>query len=466
MTLAFQEDLLKFLFQDKSARVYHKYLDKNAFDDALHKQLYDLWAAYVKKYDQVPTQTHFENYLTSVIQKSSISISDAISKELISSVTAMYSPREGSAKYIRDEIIQYAQRKATRELFKEADKIKTAEADDFEKWLSKMEKIVRIGRDIDTFERNRGGMIFKEHKKFIHNKQVEATPIFLKQINRMTAAGGFYSPQNIVFLGAAKRFKTGLLLNIAVDLALTGHRVTYIDMENGVDSLRTRAYQVALDCIRRDVKKNRKVLSNMSETLEKLHADISLHFLPAGSTIKDMEAILEYDRDEHNFLPHAIICDYAHKLRPSDKSIKDRRQQIQEVYTELPSLNQRWGTFSFTVSPVSSDGIDKWTMTEKDYAEDKSIAYNAHAAFAICRIKQEMINGTAHIIPINQREGTGYKENADTTCAIRIDEERMQIEELDSATYIELYQQYIDQPEKSGKQRRMTFKPRKPITDD
>lgn len=439
MLVEFQELILKYLTQQPSARKYVIMLDADLFDSPVDKQLYKLLKSYSAKYNSTPSYKMFSDYLDVAIQKSKTPVSKEIVERLRNRLAALYVPLDGGSDYIRDRIIDYAMRKRTKDLsLLMVDNIDSADEDVYTRYYTEMKKILQLREGDDEFERNAGGFLFRDHEKHMDAfEQQKIHPFFLKSINDMTAAGGFYQGQNIVFMGGAKRFKTGLLLNGAIDYAVTGTKVFYADTENGIDPLRMRLKQVLLQCTRKEVIKYREEFSSMSEKALKFGGDLITHYFPKGSSIDDIDEVLQYYWNEYGWKPEIIFHDYGHKYRARNKNIRERRFQIQDVYGDIDWLNAKWGTLSFTVSPVSSGATDKWVLDEKDFGEDKAIAYNCHASFAINRTKKEMELGTARITPIVQREGTVYKDNAETTCSIRITEETMQIEELDSHWYLE-----------------------------
>lgn len=446
MTPEFQEDLLRFLFQDKSAKRYVDYLDSSVFDLGSWKILYKLWAKYVNKYHSVPSRVGFKEYFERIAANPKNGIKDEAYKELRNQIESVYLPAESDTEFFEDSIIEFAMKKRTRQLAVNMTDIDDADDQSYKKFFAEMQSIIRLKEKKDAFYKNSGGYTFRDHDKHKDEEYVKGYPFFLQAINKMTSAYGFHRPQSVCFMGGAKRFKTGLLVETAVDYAIQGLDVLFIDTENGVGEIRARVRQKVLAVRRGELRANRGAFGKIAKQIVAGGGEIVIHYLPPGSTLEDVHDVLSRYNEESGFFSNGgvIIHDYAHNYKPVDKTIKDRRLQVSDVYVNLPALNEKWNAFSFTVAPIGVDGNDKWVMTEKDFGEDKSIAYKVHASFAICRIDEEMKQGTAHIIPVVQRSGTSYKYNAETTCAIRINEELMQIEELDSEAYIAAMQPYIN----------------------
>ncbi|MCB9047632.1 MAG: hypothetical protein H6550_15975 [Chitinophagales bacterium] len=446
MTLEFQQTILKYLFQVKSAKAYIKLLDADVFDSPTDKQLYKILRAYVSEYKITPSRVDYMEFLRSAISMSTKSVSSEIADKYMSHAEYLYTPLGGGTAYIRDRIIDYAMRKKTNELaLRMAEVTDKATDADYKDFYGEMRKIISLRDAEGEFEKHAGGFLFRDAAEHLDMyTEPEIHPFFLKQVNAMTAAGGFYAGQNIIFLGGAKRFKTGLLLNAAYDYAATGTPVFIADTENGKELTRARLKQVALACTRKELIRYRDAFIEGVSRVLPFGGDVVVHFFPPGSTVEDIDEVLTYYETEYGWRPKCIIHDYVDRYKPRDKYIRERRFQIQAVYADVDWLNAKWGTFSLTVSPITADANDKWALEEKDFGEDKAKIYNCTAAFAINRIKPERKLGTLRITPIAQREGVEFLDNAATTCAIKVDAEVMQITELDSETYLQKLQPIRD----------------------
>jgi len=248
----------------------------------------------------------------------------------------------------------------------------------------------------------------------------------------MTAAGGFYPPQLIIFMGAPKSFKTGTLLSVAIELVRDGKKVYYVDAENGQRSIYNRFRQGVLDCELRDVDspENVALYDQMISRWKTMGGDFAFNFYPGHSfCADDVEADLDTLKDEHGWEPDVICWDYPDIQLPNDKDkAKDKRIGIQHVYFDIIRVNERRSTFSIALSQVGKAAVNKVIIDMKDFAEDFGKAANAHAAFAICRTETEMRRGLARIVPVVQREGVQY--NGSNMCMVRINEARMQVVEL------------------------------------
>lgn len=436
MTPEFQSDLLKFLFQNPKAKRFIPYVSPDLFDNPAQESVYGVFRDYIKKYKRLPSKASYIEFLNREVNKSRESIDESIHKNLLNETAKAYSRLDGGTELIEDVLIEEIQKKLAKRLIVEyAEKIKKADDTTFNKMLTQMGKIVKLREDILNERKEKGMYFIRDASKNLKAAAV-GQPIFLHGVNRMTAAGGFYSPQLITFMAGPKFFKTGVLLNIAWDLAIKGKKLFYADSENGEDNINVRLRQCVLQCTRNDTFKYMPEFNAIVAKVGKMGGEIRIEFFPKNSTLDDVEQKMLELRNEDGFVPDVIIYDYLDLYKSSDKKIIDKRLHIQDVYHHAVRINERWNTFAFTVSTVKASAINKLIVEVGDFGEDSQKAYNCHAAFAICRTKTEMQEGTARIVPVVQREGVGFRNDAATTCAVQFNESIMNVKELDSEAYM------------------------------
>lgn len=431
MTKEFQEELLRFLFQDPTAKRYRECLDVTLFDNPSWQVVYDLWDSYVEKFNSSPTKAAMIEWFSSELSKGKVAIEERVKQEILTTITSLFRPSIVSTDFVVHKIIEFAQKKGTRNLFSAyADKIPTADDGLFEKIHADMGKIVRLRHELEDKKDSGAGFLLQDMFS-PRRKDVKGHPTFLTKVNNMTAAKGFHTPQLIIFLGGPKAFKTGILINILLEYVRSGLNVYYADAENGADSIRKRFTQAILECKKDEIGLYTKELKQILKRFKSFKSgDVHVEFYPAQvSTLDHVDADLERLKAEHNWVPDIIAYDYLDLFASTDKTIKDKRLIIQNVYHHAIRLNNKWNTFAFSISPVKSSAINKIDIKVTDFGEDQAKAYNCHASFAICRTEQEMAIHRARIVPVVQREGVPNRYNASTTCVLELDEENMSVKE-------------------------------------
>jgi KaiC/GvpD/RAD55 family RecA-like ATPase len=436
MTIEFQEALLKFLFHQKDAKKYRKYLESDIFDNPDAKFIYSLWDNYIDRYGSVPSKPYFLEFFSKVCKKNkSFAITADTERALLRSINDIYDTFENDVVFIEEEILLFAQKKLTKNFIRDyAEKVNDDDEDMFAAMQKEITAIANLRKEFEKGGPPEIKFMFKNlgQNNFHH---APASPTFLKALNKMTSARGFYTPQNIVFLGGPKSFKTGLLLNLAIEFARDGLKVYYSDTENGERSITQRIEQGVIKCEVHELGDRKDHLVIMQDRMRAMGGEIVMgrHF---DSTLDDVDADLERIFNETGWKPDVIVHDYLDKYRCSDKSIREEHRQLDQIFKHAVTLNEKWGTFSVGVSVIKQDAFQDEIIDVGDFGRSASKAYNCHAAFGICRNEWELQNGYARIIPAVQREGTPYKGNAETTCSIQLDENIMKIEEVDSVWYL------------------------------
>lgn len=422
MTLEFQKELFKFILQDKKEGSKHiKLLEPSIFSQSEYQVLFDLAKKYFEKYKVLPSKASFLEFFDR--SSKTLDLEKRILERLDKAIRELYVPFDLDSGIVKETIIEFAQYQKTKELFtKYASKLSEGQ-NVFKEIQKEMNKIMSIGAEDNVMNSIvRGGSILEDAPPSV--KKI-VRPCYLKGVNRTTSAGGFYTPQLIILMAAPKGFKTGNLIKMAIEYVKTGLKVYYVDMENGVDSIRHRGIQAFLECTRQDLEETEtlKAYRGLREQIKLFGGDLIHDYYPSkGKSVLDVEAELDKLRDEHGWEPDMIFWDYPDLMKPVDPNIKDHRLKPTAVYEDIIKLNVRKNVISFGLSQVNRAALEKEVFTIADFAEDFGKAATAHAAFAICATPREKMAHLARIVPVMQREGQEY------------DGENFTIVEIDHAT--------------------------------
>lgn len=436
MTIDYQQSLLSFLVQSSEGIKYVDDLSEELFDLVEHSACLQILKKYKKQYGLLPGKLAAIQFAEEQI-KNTPNISEQLAKDIREVVEDIFFPlSDGDKVNIQDTIILEVQSKYIEDSYMDfaAGKLSPTQV------LMKMDKLgslVKSTSEVNTHAS--AGFIVAERDKH-YEEQVEGNPIFLHDMNTMTAARGFYSPQLIVFMSGPKAYKTGMLIKTAVEYARGGKKVYYADFENGARSIRNRIKQCIMECTL-DELFNEIDLEELNETLYRfghmMGGDVYVDEFPANiSSIKDVKSRLAYLQEEYDWKPDIIIYDSIDHLTTSNTADRSRdvRIKIQLVYHEAINLNRELKTFCFVPSQVNREAVSKKVFDMKDISEDFGKIFNAHSIWAICASPDELEQGIRRIIPIAQREGVGYKGR--NFCLVKIDDERMLIQEVDKEAYL------------------------------
>lgn len=451
MKLEFQDEVLRFLVQSKEAKKMFEFLESDFFDLQERQIIFELAKSYLKKFNSVPSLAGLTEFFDQEAKRTAIG-KDVYNK-LEAVIREMFDPIETNTQQIRDSLMDYYQRKLAKEFIKEfSPQVKTGDKELFSQMQRTMNRINSIGETELDDEKNRGDFLLKDHK--VGNYSViEGEPTFLKGLNKMTSVKGFYSPQLIILMGAPKSFKTGTLLNIAVNYVRDGYKVYYADCENGKDRIRDRARQCMLEATFEELISGQfdALLKEMVGRWKVMGGDFKADFYPPNTKcVADIEAELEILRDEHNWVPDIICYDYLDLMRPNDKNIKDKRLGIQATYFDAIALQNKWGMLGFSLSQVNRGAVSAPVMDMTAFAEDFGKAANCHATFALCQTPKEREVNIIRMLPVVQRDGVPY--GGKNVCFLKIDAGRMSVKEITMEEAAELLPDTDDaQPKKGGK---------------
>lgn len=434
MTSDYKLLVLQYLVQRPEGEQYLNDLSEGFFDLIEDKLSIQIIKKYYKLYKSLPSQVTAQQYLEEQIEATP-DLTDSMIQGLRNNFEDMYIPiPSGDLQKVQDTIVLEIQHKGIEDTFMDYASNKLSANQVF----TRVDKLSSLVKSAGITAHEDGGFLILDRYKH-KDERVQGLPTFLEDFNRMTAAGGFYSPQLIIFLSGPKHFKTGIIMKLVLEYARTGAKVYYADNENGAISIRNRFKMAIMNCELHQLY-DQSLQDELNEILYKINkymgGDIFIDTYPAYSkSISDVEARLTYLKEKHNWVPDIIVYDTIDKFIPSGTmdQKRDIRIRIQLVYDEAINLNKKWGVFTFAPSQVNRHAIGKKVFDIKDLSEDFGKAMNAHAIFAICATDAEIEGGIRRIVPVAQREGSRFKQGIE--CVVKVDEKTMSVKEVNKEEY-------------------------------
>lgn len=462
---------MQFLTQHPSSSKFVEILKPDFFTTAENNTVFQIIQIFHKKTKAVPTLAEALELLRRELKARKDKITQDTLDSVEEAMRMAYDPFKGNYQYIQEILIEEYQLQLVSNLFKEnASAIKDKEAGIITKVYREIEKIQKLsGRQFEEQESNRGEFLLADYRQGNYSV-MQGKPTYLRGLNRMTAVGGFFAPQLIVFMMAPKGFKTGTCISIAVGYMKQGERVYYADTENDQMRIRDRARQAMVEATFSELVSGEhdSVLNQVVDKAKRLKGDFRCDFYPAKTkTMADVEAELEYLRDTYNWTPTVIIYDNLDNFKAVDNSIKDKRLQIQDVYFDAIRMQKRWSMIGFTPSQVNRNAVNKPIIDMKDFAEDFGKAANCHAAFALCQDDVEKVAKIGRIVPVVQRDGVDADSGA--CCYVEINKARMILAEITFEDWTNRYTDSVPEVEekrkKLAKVEKNSYKG-KPLKDD
>jgi len=420
MTAEYQRNIIRYLFQNKTHFI--EFIQTELFDVVEYKAIFELYMNYMKKFGNLPEKNNFIQYISdqSVLTDGAINM-------LKNNLVWVYESIDDIS-MIEETILN----EVKKQMFKNA-YIKAGKYIDEGLTSQMIEDIHTIISNIKNLKDHRvdsGLFLLRDLDKYDDVENGKVYPFFLDTVNTMTSRRGFYPPQNIIFMGPPKSFKTGLLIKTATEYMRQGLDVHYCDFENGELTIKNRFKQCLLQCKINEIKSFNSELLQIKDKLLGMIGSGEVFikkYRKRQDHIGTIRLDIERNIEEMDFQPKVMIYDYVDVMGCSDKSIKDTRLKIQQNYAELDTLNNDFDMFNFTVSKMTSGSWNLEWPGPDDIAEDKEKIYNSHACFAFMRNEEDIKNGLGRMIPIVQREGISYTK---ISAVLRVDPEHATIEEI------------------------------------
>ena len=204
-------------------------------------------------------------------------------------------------------------------------------------------------------------------------------------------------------------------------------------------------------------------LAEMVNRFNVMGGDFRADFYPAHTkSVSDVEDKLDEIYEETGWQPTVILWDYPDLMKPTDYRIKDKRFQIQAVYFDIIRCQKKRKIWGIGLSQVNKEAVDKPIIDMKGFAEDFGKAANCHAAFALCRTKEEREAGIMRIVPVVQRDGVAPSSHA--VCYVKVDEGRMMVKEMDRHEASKIMEAYEKKNPKVKEVKSKAFRPKKVIS--
>jgi len=425
MNLDFQTNILAYLAQNKRGQQFIADLDSKLFELVEDQTIFGLISRYSKKYNTNPSRTNLLEFFNTFVKEKDLNPTDI--KLIKSTVSKIYTRDLGDdIGLIEDKIRVFAQYSRTNLIFdKYAGKLKEG-SHIYQQMHAELTRVVNIGKN-ELADNSKGGFLLAEHSR-AENVIANAIPSQYSNFNRTLSTRGLVSPMILVFMAPPKGFKTGTLINFALGFMRDGYNVYVADFENGVTRYKNRLHQAMLGATIEELTSGEldEDLKNLANSYKALGGDMVNDFYsPKKHDLNDIDARLEQLWQDFGWKPNIIMYDYLDLAMPIDKSIKDRRLQIQEVFHDARALNNKWGTSAITPSHVNRKGSKKEEFDPEDIGEDFGKVGNADGIYALARNASDIANGYIRMQTVAMRDGA-EKVNA----LFKINPARMIMEEV------------------------------------
>lgn len=442
-TTEFQFDLLKYTLTDKNGVKALSMYDDSYFTLFEHAIIAFTLKRYFKKKGKIPGKTIFIQELikTFSLRDFNESLTPDSKKEIINIANSLF---DGNVKD-GDDILESVEKFAKfTDLKGVIDSIDLLDYNQYDKFSRDVQKAIsprlQSEQDMGTFLVK--GVIDRQIKR------KDVSPIVhlpYKQLNQLTNAGGYARGSIFVLLDKAKKFKTGMLVNIAIAYNKRGKNVLFIDLDNGESEIVTRIEQAYTGHTKSEILSG-DFDKEISSKLINKKTDIIVKRFPAlvtnASHIKDF---INYLYNEYGIRIHDLIIDYIGKM--GSISGKDSlHERISDAYIDIGNLSLEMGIDHVWTAQHVTRNAAKLRMATRydstDIAGSIDISRHVQAIYGLNRSIEEEQDGIQRVEVVDQRDGKPrgraiFKVDMDTQRAIPLKQD-----ELDE--YYEKFSEHID----------------------
>ena len=420
----FQFDLLKYAVQDRDGyRVIKKFSD-GYFTLIEHAVIAKVLKDYWNNNSRVPGQVLLKEEIRQLLN--SREYAKVITKEdeegIIQSIKPMYKEIVQDGDKILEKATEFKSYVELKYV------IENVDLKNFDGYQALQRKIQTAITDEDKVKDEAGTALIADIKERQFDRQDNKTiiPTPFKQLNYLTNAGGYSRNSIMVILDKPKKFKTGMMINIARSYLRMKKMVLYVDLENGEGELSTRLEQSVTKKTKREIlsgehdDKVQKILRKF----KRMNSEVVIKRFPSlSTTTDDVQHFMDEQYRQYGRRFHVLIFDYI-GLMGSKSGKDDDTARIADAYLDVANLGVKNDIEHIWTShhvKREAEKRMKSKYTANDIAKCIDIVRHVQAVFGLNRSEEEEEAGYQRLEIVEQRDG---KPNGKAVFAVDLDRQR------------------------------------------
>jgi hypothetical protein len=405
----FQEQILQYIVTDKKGYKALNLLDDGYFTYIPHAIVCFALKKYFKKSKRIPELPYLRESLRTLYEngyKALANITDEDKAQVAEVLDKIFSRHVSDDSAILEKVTNFAKYVKFRE---EIENVDINNYESYEKKIQSFQAITNIGKELTE---NYGTFLIQgmTDRAFRRNLEKDVTPTPFRQLNKTLNSGGTNRGSLITIIAEEKRFKTGMLINIAKGYLKQKKKGVYFDFENGEEAITVRNEQSFAGLHRADIisEKFDKKLMKLFRKYKRLGAELYIKRFPALITNTDhLQAELDRLKADFGFVPDFAIADYGFLL--ASKSGKtDDFGRISDSFLDLKNfaahnnLDALW-----TVAHVVREAVKRRGTKYKpgDIAKCIDIPRHIDMLMGLQESDEEKEAGVMRLEVIEQRDG-------------------------------------------------------------
>lgn len=409
----FQEQILQFIVTDPKGYRALSLVDDSYFTYIPHAIICHAVVKYFKKRKKVPQLPYLRETLRTMYEtgyKALANVTDQDKADVELVLNRIYEKHVGDEDIIMEKIVNFAKYVT----FKT--EVESIDINNYEAYESKIENFNQVNRIGKELTQDYGvflidGMTDRAYRRFLEN---DVTPTPFWQLNKTMNSGGTARGNVICVIAEEKRFKTGLLINVAKGYLKRKLKGIYIDFENGESGLTVRNEQSYAGLTRQDIlsEKFDRKLMKLFRKYKRLGAELVIKRFPANATTTDdIQVYLDTLKQDKGFVADFAVVDYGF-LGKAKSGKTDDFNRISDFFVDLKNFAE-YNRFCalWTVAHVVRDAVKRRATIYKpgDIAKCIDIPRHVDMLLGLQESDEEIEAGVMRLEVIEQRDGVSGK---------------------------------------------------------
>lgn len=274
-------------------------------------------------------------------------------------------------------------------------------------YVKTMQEALQVGADTSSVGENFDATLEEDIREIISPTRTEK---ILTGLGHLDEAGVSIERGELgCVLGASKRGKSHVLINIAYGALKAGLNVVYYTLEMPSSKVRRRFHlRIAGKTV--DIKADPAAFAEkLRERKAKLIRGQMLvkRYHSRGATVDDIRSHLAQVTSQ-GFKPDVVIVDYGGILRPV-KPTGELRHDLAEIFVQLRAIAGEFGVGMWTAAQANRGSVNKDVVTMQDFAECFEIVQHLDVGFSVCMTDDEKSRGEGRFFVLasrNDADGT------------------------------------------------------------
>lgn len=392
-------------------------IDPNLFDDEAHKWIVDFVLKYYDKYHTHPSMEILHVEVKKVAN-------EILKTSVVEQLREAYKSCDSNdLAYVKDEFYNFCTNQEVKKaLLTSVDLLKMGDYDGIK---SLMASALKSGQN-----KNVGLIYEKDVESRYRDEERSPIPYPWKAFNDITQ-GGYGKGELIILFGNPKGGKSWIAIAMAAYAAWLGYNIVYYTLELSENYVGRRFDAVLTEIALDKLKDNKEAIERK---IAEVKGKIVIKEYSAGrASLDNVEAHLDQLDSQYDFRPDAIFCDYLDLLKNRNVFRKEKREDLDDVYTDARGLARERKVPFISPSQVNRAGAQDRVIEGDKIAGSYGKYAIADFLVSLSRKAKDKKAGTGRFHIMGSRVGpdglTFFASINTTNGKIKIDETPLDLDE-------------------------------------